>query len=132
MTRHMSIGRSERLCLLLIPCAWMWAGPLSLTWPPQVKAYLDEVKALISVDVFSFPAFKCVVGSSFYTRLWAIILTPTILLIIIWLLHTAKMRELHLNHIPHPEQDEEARLYMEGRHKERRKGKRDKSKHWVR
>ena len=40
------------------------------------RTWMDTVRGLVNVDMFSFPAFSCVVNTGFFGRFWLALLTP--------------------------------------------------------
>jgi hypothetical protein len=103
---------------------------LSLTFPPQVEAFLAEQRGLVNFDIFSFPAISCILSGNFYIRLWASLLVPLLILVTLYVFFSDRLKTLHLDHVPDIEQDEEARLYIEAESKARRDSERENQESW--
>ena len=107
-------------------------GTLSLRFPASVERWLDIVRGLVNVDIFSLPAFSCLVSGSFYSRLWASLLVPMMLLCALYVVYSSKLSRMHADHIPDLEQDEEAQAYLQNKRAKEAKAKEANTKDWHR
>lgn len=84
----------------------------------------------MDLDIFALPGLGCITAGDYYTKLWAAIVVPTILIGLIIVEYLGNYKRLHLDHIPNPELDDMAKDHLKMFHHKSRKAKHAGNDDW--